>query len=277
MKKIYCFIIILFTFSGNAQNNKSVYSNYNNTNKTVIVVEEKKQSLSDVIFQQEYLSILNRQANQGHVYDSSVKSSKKESKEILADVKINSSKILSFLEELESTKEVTDATKVIILDKKNGFKEIKFGEDKANFNNLISINNDTYVYKPDDIGLYSVFSIKSMDEIYLQFGNGNKLDNICLLKNYTIYKSPGVLDIALYDFRSVLDNYRSVLGKEHFSKIDKNKAEGMYIWDSPNIRVIITGGIDQTNKIISDLGNSFLPYFTTKVFYYKKHDIITGI
>ncbi len=277
MKLILFYFFGLFCMCVSAQNYNSVYPKYNNTNRTIILVEEKKQSLADVIMQQEYLNILNKQVNINNTHTNTRKDSRKELNEIKSDYKENSKNIIQTFQSLNLDNEYIGNGNVGLLDNKNGFKEIQFGLEKSDFRKLISIDNSTFIYEPEDKGLYSVFDIKSVDKIYLQFGNRNMLDNISLIKNYQIYKSRGVLDIALYDFRSLINNYRALLGKEMFFKIDEDKVEGTYIWESNLVRLIVVGGYDQYLKLKSDLNNEFMPYFTMKIYYYKKNNLEQGI
>lgn len=277
MKRI-CLLFLSFIYCGSfAQNHNNVYPKYN-SNSRIILIQEKKETLADVIMQQERLNILRKQQKNENNYHKVVKrDTKRESKEIRIDYKDNRSSILDLFDLLNIDLNKDVDQKVFLLDQKNGFKDIVLGSNKSSFGDLQSIDNSSYIYNPSNKGLYSVFDIKSMDRIYLQFGNENRLDNISLIKNYLIYKSKGGLEIALFDFKSLITNYRQLLGVELYNNINEDKDESMFVWESNNVRLIVVGGYDKRLKLKSDLGNEYYPYFTTKIYYYKKNSIEEGI
>jgi hypothetical protein len=129
------------------------------------------------------------------------------------------------------------------LDKKNGFKTIKFGSTVESFLKLKHHSydevkkTDIYLYEPSDSDLLNVFD-KTFDKIYLYFDSNKKLVAFYLSKEY----SSSIDDFygkCLDDLLSIMTDYVSQIGKGMYDvKVsNENVTTSGLGWESDDIKL----------------------------------------
>lgn len=121
------------------------------------------------------------------------------------------------------------------LDKKYGYKNIKFDTHISEYNNLQKLGGDTsiifYLHKPkNQKKLLTLFGTR-FNGIVLGFNNQKKLDQIVLIKIYDISTSKkSDMKYMMSDMTNIVYSFSSVLGRPDENENDDEKLNYSYIW-----------------------------------------------
>ncbi|MVX34837.1 hypothetical protein [Myroides sp. LoEW2-1] len=282
MKQILLFLSILSFTCVNAQNHTGAYPNYNNTNRTVIILEERKQSLADVIMEQERLNLQRNEQRMRNEYNRSIrkenrnnaKEGKRLAKIIDNELELNKNLLSEVIDNLRLNSTGVGLDSKHLLDSRNGYRDIAFGTHKYDIRNLEQTNHGYYLYKSPNSRDYNISDI-IFNNIVFNFDRDNKLNVISLFKNYLVYQSPGVMDIGLYDLKQLIEGARKQLGRESFFK--KTDNSNVFVWNSTDVMVMIEANINENAFIEDEYGNKIVPYYTLSVSYYKNSNLEQGI
>jgi hypothetical protein len=282
MDKIYCLAFFLLAVSASAQNYNSVYPKYNNTNNTVIIVEKKKQSLADVIAQQEQLNIQRkeqkkRQEQIQYQINQDYKLELENNKRKIAitnELRINKESLKSVANKLRFNSTGNGVYNKEKLDINNGFRDIKFETSRYNFKNLHLTDQGYYLYSSQNVNDFNIFGIK-FDNIVLSFDNNDKLNVISLFKSYLFYDNSSIMKTGTNNFESIIEGVRNSLGRESRSKTIENSE--VFIWEAKDVMLIIEGNINENVFTYDSYGNKIVPYYTLSVSYYKNSNLDQGI
>ena len=126
-------------------------------------------------------------------------------------------------------------SQISVLDEKNGFKSLKFGTHKDNYNIPTSEKTDDYeliLYNTSNSDLTHVFN-SEMDELFLSFEK-NLLTGIILKKKY---RSQNDLEEGMRELENLREKFTQVLGA-HNSTTDSDLGAGP-VWIAENVTLYV--------------------------------------